>query len=58
LILSHEELKAEMSGPSIRNWELAAALSRRHEVTLAVPGPVDVSHPSCRLVSYDAKTLP
>jgi glycosyltransferase involved in cell wall biosynthesis len=58
LILSHEELKSEMSGPSIRNWELAASLSRRHEVTLAVPGPVDVSHPSCRLVSYDAKSLP
>ena len=58
LLLSHEELKPEMSGPSIRNWELAASLSRRHDVTLAVPGPVRLTHPSCRLVSYDAKSLP
>jgi glycosyltransferase involved in cell wall biosynthesis len=47
-----------MSGPSIRNWELATALSRKHEVTLGVPGPVDFSHPSFRLLSYDAKSLP
>jgi glycosyltransferase involved in cell wall biosynthesis len=58
LILSHEELKPEMSGPSIRNWELAAALARKHEVTLAVPGPVSLSNPAFRLVSYDSDNLP
>lgn len=52
LIVSHEELKDQMSGPSIRNWELAAALSGRHQVTLAVPGQPTRTDPRFRVVGY------
>jgi glycosyltransferase involved in cell wall biosynthesis len=41
LLLSHEALKEHMSGPSIRNWELARALAPHCEVTLAAPGKPD-----------------
>jgi len=41
-----------MSGPSIRNWELAAALSGRHEVTLAVPGQSTRTDPRFQVVGY------
>jgi glycosyltransferase involved in cell wall biosynthesis len=39
LILNHEPLSELLAGPSIRNWELAHALSGRFDVTIAAPGP-------------------
>ena len=46
-----------MSGPSIRNWELASALSAENEVTLAAPGAVGRRHPAFRVISYDRQSL-
>jgi glycosyltransferase involved in cell wall biosynthesis len=38
-IVGHEPLEARMTGPAIRNWELArVAAGAGHQVTLAVPG--------------------
>lgn len=31
-----------MSGPGIRYWEFAQALSKNHDVTLLIPNPVDI----------------
>src|SRR5437667_445465 len=42
-----------MTGPSIRNWEIAAVLARENDVTLAVPGTTDRSHPKFNVVTYD-----
>ena len=58
LIVSHEELKPQMSGPSIRNWELATALAETHQVTLAVPGEAAMTHPAAHLVGYSDGDLP
>jgi len=38
LVLNHEALGERMTGPTIRNWEIARALGREIEVTLAAPG--------------------
>ena len=46
-----------MSGPSIRNWELATALSRRHDVTLAVPGQSRGGARAFRTIVYDKANL-
>lgn len=46
-----------MTGPSIRNWELAGALSARHQVTLAAPGLPERSSDRFRVVGYDASSL-
>jgi glycosyltransferase involved in cell wall biosynthesis len=43
LIVNHEPLSERMTGPTIRNWELAKVLGRRCNVTLAVPGTTDVT---------------
>jgi glycosyltransferase involved in cell wall biosynthesis len=57
LIVSHEQLGEKMSGPSIRNWELARVLSSRHQVTLAVPGETTRSHPGFAVTPYTARNL-
>lgn len=43
LMLGTEEVTERRSGPEIRSLELARALSRSHEVTVAVPGDAGVS---------------
>jgi glycosyltransferase involved in cell wall biosynthesis len=53
LIVSHEAPGVSMSGPAIRAWELAHALSAEHRVTLAVPGAPALSTEQLRLVPYD-----
>lgn len=58
LIVSHEPLEERMSGPSIRNWELARALSREHRVTLAAPGRLERTGGDFEVCGYDAETLP
>jgi glycosyltransferase involved in cell wall biosynthesis len=47
-----------MSGPSIRNWELARALSSRHRVTLAAPGQPTRSSDCFDVRGYGAASLP
>ena len=52
LIVSHELPGAEMSGPAIRYWHIAQALAGEFDVTLAVPGLVDLPPGRVRLVSF------
>jgi glycosyltransferase involved in cell wall biosynthesis len=58
LVLSHERLRRQMSGPSIRNWELSGVLATETEVTLAAPGEPERSSSRFRVTSYDNETLP
>jgi hypothetical protein len=39
LVVSSEPVAARMAGPAIRSYELARALARRFDVTLAAPAP-------------------
>ena len=57
LVLSHERLGRAMTGPSIRNWQLAAALSKHFRVTLAVPGQPQREHPGFQIRSSDDEAL-
>ena len=56
LIVSHEAPGAAMSGPAIRYWELAHALSSEHHVTLAAPGPVSLASARVQLAGYERAT--
>lgn len=52
LIITHESLKRNMSGPAIRALELGRALGRSAHVTVAAPGEAEVSASECVLASY------
>ncbi|MGD2148582.1 MAG: glycosyltransferase [Anaerolineae bacterium] len=52
LIVSHDLVGAKMAGPGIRYWELARALSRHLQVTLAVPGEASVSTTEFRVLPF------
>ncbi len=56
LIVSHETPGTLMSGPAIRYWHLAQALAATFEVTLAVPGPVELPAGRAHVVPYDRQT--
>lgn len=58
LIVSHEALHERMSGPSIRNWELARALASANTVTLAAPGRPARRGDGFDVVGYDRYSLP
>lgn len=58
LVLSHERLRKQMSGPSIRNWEVAGVLATENQVTLAAPGEPERSTTRFKVTSYDQQTLP
>lgn len=53
LIITHESVGPKMAGPGIRAWEIACALSNRHDVTLAVAGTPARTHPGLTVVGYD-----
>jgi glycosyltransferase involved in cell wall biosynthesis len=57
LVVNHKPLSERMTGPAIRNWELCSILALENDVTLAVPGATDRSHPGFRVVAYDDKSL-
>lgn len=57
LIITHEHIGPKMAGPGVRAWEMACALSRYCEVTLAAPGSPSRSHPGMRIVGYDKNNL-
>lgn len=46
-----------MSGPSIRNWELARVLAAGNEVTLASPGKPGRSSPDFAVVGFEEQPL-
>jgi glycosyltransferase involved in cell wall biosynthesis len=52
LLLCQDIVGANMAGPGIRYWELANALARDHEVTLAVPNEPDIRSDRFAIVSY------
>jgi glycosyltransferase involved in cell wall biosynthesis len=52
LLLCQDIVGANMAGPGIRYWELANALSRDHEVTLAAPNEPDIAGDRFAIVSY------
>ena len=58
LIVSHEALHERMSGPSIRNWELARALASANSVTLAAPGRPARRGDGFEVVGYNTDSLP
>ena len=53
LVVSHERPGANMSGPAIRYWQIAQALSGEFAVTLAAPGVIDLPLGRVRLVAYE-----
>lgn len=53
LIVNHEPLGEQMTGPTIRNWELARALAAQFEVTLAAAGRPDLSATEFKVVGWD-----
>jgi GT2 family glycosyltransferase/glycosyltransferase involved in cell wall biosynthesis len=52
LIITHESLKRNMSGPAIRALELGRALGRSAHVTVAAPGDAEIAATECVLASY------
>lgn len=57
LIVSHEPISANMAGPPIRMLELARALSRDFQVTLAAPNRADLPGESFATARYDDRAL-
>jgi GT2 family glycosyltransferase/glycosyltransferase involved in cell wall biosynthesis len=53
VLLTHEALRTNMSGPAIRVLEMARALSRSARVTVVAPGPVEVRDDRVALVPFD-----
>jgi glycosyltransferase involved in cell wall biosynthesis len=53
LIVCDDIVGSQMSGPAIRDWEYARALSRTCHVVLAAPNPSDLRPESFTLVKYD-----
>ena len=57
LLVSEDVIGTSMAGPGIRYWELAGALSQRHNVTLAAPNHPDVTSDRFALVTYGARRV-
>ena len=53
LLLTHEALRRNMSGPAIRVLEMARALSRTARVTVCAPAPLEVADDGVALVPFD-----
>lgn len=53
LLVTHEALRTNMSGPAVRVLEMGRALSRTTRVTIAAPGPVEISDARLAIVPYD-----
>jgi glycosyltransferase involved in cell wall biosynthesis len=53
LLLTHESLRTNMSGPAIRVLEMARALSRAARVTVCAPAPLEVRDDRVALVPFD-----
>ncbi|MGE3841834.1 MAG: glycosyltransferase, partial [Vicinamibacterales bacterium] len=53
LIITHEPLRARMSGPGVRVLELGRALADAVRVTIATPVPPEISDDRCTLAAFD-----
>jgi GT2 family glycosyltransferase/glycosyltransferase involved in cell wall biosynthesis len=52
LLITHEPLRANLSGPGIRVLELGRVLSRRARVTIATPFEPEIGDETCALAPY------
>ncbi|MBI2952742.1 MAG: glycosyltransferase [Chloroflexi bacterium] len=55
LIVSSHMVDVRMAGSGIRCWEIACALSRHADVTLATPRATMLADPQIQLVAYDGR---
>lgn len=53
VLVTHEALRTNMSGPAIRVLEMARALSRTARVTVCAPGPVEVRDDRVAIVPFE-----
>jgi len=53
LVISGDTIDKHMGGLGVRNWELAHALSRYCQVTLAIPNQTSLLSDTVHLISYD-----
>ncbi len=53
VLLTHEALRTNMSGPAIRVLEMARALSRGARVTVCAPAPLEIRDDRIALVPFD-----
>lgn len=53
VLVTHEALRANMSGPAIRVLEMARALSRTARVTVLAPAPLEMRDDRVTLVPFD-----
>jgi hypothetical protein len=52
LVVTHEPLRQNLSGPGIRALEMGRALSERHAVTVATPFPPEITDARCTFAGY------
>jgi glycosyltransferase involved in cell wall biosynthesis len=52
LVITHEPLRRNLSGPGVRALEMARSLAERHDVTVAAPFPPEIADDRCALVEY------
>jgi len=52
LVITHEPLRQNLSGPGVRALELARALAEGNTVTVATPFTPEIADDRCRLVEY------
>jgi hypothetical protein len=52
LVITHEPLRLNLSGPGVRALEMARTLAERHEVTVATPFPPEIADDRCTLAAY------
>ena len=52
LVITHEPLRKNLSGPGVRALEIGRALAGRHAVTIATPFPPEISSDTCSFVEY------
>ena len=52
LVITHEPLRRNLSGPGVRALEMARSLAERHDVSVATPFPPEITDDRCHLVEY------
>jgi glycosyltransferase involved in cell wall biosynthesis len=52
LVITHEPLRQNLSGPGVRALEIGRTLATRHAVTVATPFAPDIAEERCTLAEY------
>jgi GT2 family glycosyltransferase/glycosyltransferase involved in cell wall biosynthesis len=58
LVATGDVLEEKMAGPAIRAWQIAAALSREHDVELVTTAACNLSDPDFRVRGVTARDFP